>query len=322
MNLAHNAVKHTAEGDTIALGSALDDGDARIWVTDTGPGIAPEDQERIFERFAPGRRRAPTAPARPGDRQRSPPPTAGASSSRAEPGQGATFTIVLPGAGAAMSRILIAEDERNLVSFLEKALRAAGYATTTVNDGPSAIALARDEDFELLILDLGLPSLDGTEVLKTLRAQRRAAAGDHPDRPRRRARQGRRPAARSRRLPDQAVRVRRAAGADPGPPEKRRDERAGDARPSAASRSTCAPGARRSRGARSSSRRASSRCWSCSCATPTRSSAASSCSPASGATTSTPAPMSSRSTSAICAASSGRTTSRPCAAWATGSSRC
>jgi DNA-binding response OmpR family regulator len=68
------------------------------------------------------------------------------------------------------SRILIAEDERNLVAFLEKGLRAAGYVTTAVGDGPSAIALARDEDFELLILDLGLPGLDGTDVLRTLRA--------------------------------------------------------------------------------------------------------------------------------------------------------
>lgn len=68
------------------------------------------------------------------------------------------------------SRILIADDERNLVAFLEKGLRAAGYVTTAVNDGPSAIALARDEDFELLILDLGLPGLDGTDVLRTLRA--------------------------------------------------------------------------------------------------------------------------------------------------------
>jgi len=68
------------------------------------------------------------------------------------------------------SRILIAEDERNLVAFLEKGLRAAGYVTTAVGDGPSAVALARDEDFELLILDLGLPGLDGTEVLRTLRA--------------------------------------------------------------------------------------------------------------------------------------------------------
>ncbi|HEX6022282.1 MAG TPA: response regulator transcription factor [Solirubrobacter sp.] len=72
-----------------------------------------------------------------------------------------------------MTRILIAEDERNLVSFLEKALRAAGYVTTAVNDGAAAVALARDEDFELLILDLGLPILDGTEVLRTLRAQGR-----------------------------------------------------------------------------------------------------------------------------------------------------
>jgi DNA-binding response OmpR family regulator len=72
-----------------------------------------------------------------------------------------------------MTRILIAEDERNLVSFLDKALRAAGYVTTTVNDGPTAVAAARDEDFELLILDLGLPMLDGTEVLRTLRAQGR-----------------------------------------------------------------------------------------------------------------------------------------------------
>jgi DNA-binding response OmpR family regulator len=72
-----------------------------------------------------------------------------------------------------LSRILIADDEANLVSFLEKGLRAAGHVTTAVGDGPSAVGLARDEDFDLLILDLGLPGLDGTEVLRTLRAQGR-----------------------------------------------------------------------------------------------------------------------------------------------------
>jgi DNA-binding response OmpR family regulator len=72
-----------------------------------------------------------------------------------------------------MSRILIAEDERNLVSFLEKGLRAAGYVTTAVGDGPSVVALARDEDFDLLMLDLGLPGLDGTEVLRMLRGHGR-----------------------------------------------------------------------------------------------------------------------------------------------------
>ena len=68
-----------------------------------------------------------------------------------------------------MSRILIAEDEVRLVAFLEKGLRANGFATTTTADGPRALALARDEDFDLLILDLGLPGLDGLSVLRALR---------------------------------------------------------------------------------------------------------------------------------------------------------
>jgi len=69
-----------------------------------------------------------------------------------------------------MNRILIAEDEGRLASFLEKGLKANGFVTTTVADGPSAVAVARDEDFDLLILDLGLPGLDGMSVLRTLRA--------------------------------------------------------------------------------------------------------------------------------------------------------
>ncbi len=72
-----------------------------------------------------------------------------------------------------MNRILIAEDEERLTSFLEKGLRANGFATTSVGDGPTALALARDEDFDLLILDLGLPGLDGIAVLRTMRAQGR-----------------------------------------------------------------------------------------------------------------------------------------------------
>ncbi len=69
-----------------------------------------------------------------------------------------------------MSRILIAEDETRLAAFLEKGLRSNGFTTTTVSDGPSARAAARDEDFDLLILDLGLPGMDGLEVLRHLRA--------------------------------------------------------------------------------------------------------------------------------------------------------
>jgi len=69
-----------------------------------------------------------------------------------------------------MSRILIAEDEARLVSFLEKGLRASGYATTAVSDGLTAAALVAVEDFDLVILDLGLPGRDGMDVLRALRA--------------------------------------------------------------------------------------------------------------------------------------------------------
>jgi two-component system OmpR family sensor kinase len=54
MNLAHNAVQHTDPVDTIALGASLAGEEARLWVRDTGTGIAVADQERIFDRFARG----------------------------------------------------------------------------------------------------------------------------------------------------------------------------------------------------------------------------------------------------------------------------
>ena len=68
-----------------------------------------------------------------------------------------------------MSRILIAEDEPRLASFLEKGLRAQGFATTVVSDGAAASAIASDEEFDLLLLDLGLPGKPGAEVLRDMR---------------------------------------------------------------------------------------------------------------------------------------------------------
>ena len=68
-----------------------------------------------------------------------------------------------------MTRILIAEDESRIVAFLEKGLRAAGYSTVAVASGRDAAALARDDSFDFMILDLGLPDLDGQRVLSTIR---------------------------------------------------------------------------------------------------------------------------------------------------------
>ena len=70
-----------------------------------------------------------------------------------------------------MNRILIAEDDPRIVSFLEKGLRSAGFSTTHVGDGRSALEGLRSEQFDLVILDIGLPLLDGFEVLSQARGQ-------------------------------------------------------------------------------------------------------------------------------------------------------
>lgn len=70
-----------------------------------------------------------------------------------------------------MTGILIAEDEPRIASFVAKGLRSAGYAPITVGDGVSALQVALAADIELMILDIGLPDMDGFEVLRRLRAQ-------------------------------------------------------------------------------------------------------------------------------------------------------
>jgi two-component system OmpR family sensor kinase len=55
MNLAHNAVQHTREDDTVAIGTSVSDDEVCIWVRDTGVGISESDQTRIFDSFTRGR---------------------------------------------------------------------------------------------------------------------------------------------------------------------------------------------------------------------------------------------------------------------------
>ena len=69
-----------------------------------------------------------------------------------------------------MNRILIVEDEPRLASFLEKGLRANGFVTTTSRDGDEATMLATDSDFDLMVLDLGLPGKNGLTVLRDVRS--------------------------------------------------------------------------------------------------------------------------------------------------------
>ena len=69
-----------------------------------------------------------------------------------------------------MSRILIAEDEARISSFMEKGLKAAGFATIVAETGPDALEHGLSGGVDLIVLDIGLPGFDGYEVLRRLRA--------------------------------------------------------------------------------------------------------------------------------------------------------
>src|SRR5699024_10366088 len=71
-----------------------------------------------------------------------------------------------------VATILIAEDEERIASFLQKGLEREGYSTAVATDGQSAYRLGASEAFDLMILDIGLPQLDGFSVLRRLRADR------------------------------------------------------------------------------------------------------------------------------------------------------
>lgn len=68
-----------------------------------------------------------------------------------------------------MSSILIIEDEERISSFVSKGLRAQGYSCTVVEDGIDGLQLALSGEFDLVLLDVGLPGIDGFEVLRRIR---------------------------------------------------------------------------------------------------------------------------------------------------------
>ena len=68
-----------------------------------------------------------------------------------------------------MKRILVVEDESRIASFLEKGLRSGGFVTSVAGTAREALAMARSNEFDLVLLDLGLPDRDGMEVLESLR---------------------------------------------------------------------------------------------------------------------------------------------------------
>ena len=69
-------------------------------------------------------------------------------------------------------RVLVAEDDKPVASFLRKGLEAENYAVDLAGDGKEAIYMAGQYDYDLVILDLGLPESDGLEVLRHVRLKK------------------------------------------------------------------------------------------------------------------------------------------------------
>ena len=71
-----------------------------------------------------------------------------------------------------MTTVLLAEDDEAIASPLARALQREGYTVQVVGDGPGALELASHDPFDLVVLDLGLPGMDGLEVCRRLRTVR------------------------------------------------------------------------------------------------------------------------------------------------------
>jgi PAS domain S-box-containing protein len=190
-NLLTNAAKYTDPGGRITVRGSAGGGQAIVEVQDDGRGIAPELLPRVFELFVQG--------ARTPERQegglglglsivKSLTELHGGQVEVRSAGQGAgsTFTVRLPllrderaaaaptasparGAPPVRRRILVVDDNRDGADTLAEFLENLGHETVCAYDGPEALRVADRFRPEIVLLDLGLPVMDGFEVARRLR---------------------------------------------------------------------------------------------------------------------------------------------------------
>jgi two-component system, chemotaxis family, CheB/CheR fusion protein len=188
-NLLINAAKYTPPGGEIRVAIAAGDADAAVIISDNGDGIAPERLPRIFEPFAQSGTVSRTGLGiglplahRLAELHR------GTIEAKSEgPGKGSAFTVRLPRLAGTQPvlapsprhtgkeeldgcRVLVVDDNADAADSLRVLLEFSGGEVRCVYDGASAVPVAEEFRPEVVLLDLGLPDIDGYEVLRRLRA--------------------------------------------------------------------------------------------------------------------------------------------------------
>ncbi|MDO8385745.1 MAG: PAS domain S-box protein [Polaromonas sp.] len=185
-NLLTNAAKYTPEGGQIELKVWQEGSQLHTSVRDNGVGLSPQALTHIFELFSQGD--AQTAARESGlgiglTLARSLVEMHGGALSAVSsgPGQGSTFSFFLPHAGTAghgddaspappAPLVLVVDDNRDAANSLAEILRLMEFQVKVAYDGPTAIELARECLPRLIVLDIGMPDMNGYEVLAALRA--------------------------------------------------------------------------------------------------------------------------------------------------------
>jgi len=192
-NLLSNAAKYTDPGGQIEVRAVSDAGMAVVTIQDSGIGIAPHRLDSVFEMFS--QEEPALARSRGGLgiglalTRRLVQLHGGEITATSEgAGQGSLFRVWLPLAATIVDeapasaqqgppaaegslRILVADDNRDAAETLGILLEVMGHEVKTVHDGEAAVEAAASFDPELVLLDIGMPGLNGYETCRRLRAQ-------------------------------------------------------------------------------------------------------------------------------------------------------
>jgi signal transduction histidine kinase len=193
-NLLNNAAKYMDPDGSIEVDVRADDRAVRISIKDHGIGILPDRLEQVFEMFS--QEDSALSRARGGigiglalTRRLVQMHEGSITAHSAGLGTGSEFVVSLPRAisrpaaaadpdstgvpaqPAAPMRILIADDNKDAVATLSMLLEILGHSVVPVHDGESAVRAAADFDPQLILLDIGMPKLNGYETCRQIRAQ-------------------------------------------------------------------------------------------------------------------------------------------------------